>query len=507
MAMHRVKTLTLLIVVTLTGCGDSGSNGGDRPDADISNNNSIPVQHPACDEAAPALPTPLLAYYFAADGEDANDGLSEAAPKQDIAQIAGMATGAAPGTHFLLRRGDTFRPTAGITLSEVHGTEADPIVIGAYGDGDQPTIAGDHTDGIITVRGGADQGTFHVRIDDIRFTAANPPGNRPGPLYVNESWHPNPPHHITFSRITVDGLPGGMVLYQSDITVTHSLIRNNYNVESAGEGGHSQGIYLSGERMTIRYTAFDNNGKDDSWFDHHLYLSHGDSYDVHCNTFYNGNSGIKLRGGHNTVVERNELFDLGSAMILGGDDQGGLQNAVVRNNLVYRVNQAFDIKSQSGDGVGVIENVIVAQNIIFDTGIVNYITGVPSLIAVESSQTAQDIYILGNLIYNSHKVNIRIDNDGSNFVVANNIFSRFDNEEVVVYNVAVTDETNLIFTTEAAFLADLMPADPAAGDFRPTAPTATCVDTGTDYSAFVPLDYDGNPRPEGAGYDIGPFEQ
>lgn len=52
-----------------------------------------------------------------------------------------------------------------------------------------------------------------------------------------------------------------------------------------------------------------------------------------------------------------------------------------------------------------------------------------------------------------------------------------------------------------------IPVQHPACDEAPPAPTATCVDTGTDYSTFVPLDYDGNPRPAGAGYDIGPFEQ
>ena len=49
------------------------------------------------------------------------------------------AEDAEPGTHFLLKRGDTWVTTQEVLLEDANGTEADPIVVGAYGDGERPT--------------------------------------------------------------------------------------------------------------------------------------------------------------------------------------------------------------------------------------------------------------------------------------------------------------------------------------------------------------------------------
>ena len=74
--------------------------------------------------------TPPHIYYFSADGDDTNDGLSEASPKQSLAALANLPL--AYGDVILFRRGDLFRgyirTVSGVTYS-------------AYGEGAKPTIA------------------------------------------------------------------------------------------------------------------------------------------------------------------------------------------------------------------------------------------------------------------------------------------------------------------------------------------------------------------------------
>ncbi len=74
-------------------------------------------------------------YYFAADGDDKNDGLSESSPKQTLDELSRLAL--KPGDVVLFRRGDLFRgnikAAGGVTYS-------------AWGDGDKPTISASKRD-------------------------------------------------------------------------------------------------------------------------------------------------------------------------------------------------------------------------------------------------------------------------------------------------------------------------------------------------------------------------
>ena len=77
--------------------------------------------------------------YISTSGSEENDGLSPNSPKTDITKISAYM---AQGYNVKLKRGDTwYLPLAGITLADLHGTEDAPLVLGAYGSGDElPTI-------------------------------------------------------------------------------------------------------------------------------------------------------------------------------------------------------------------------------------------------------------------------------------------------------------------------------------------------------------------------------
>jgi uncharacterized repeat protein (TIGR01451 family) len=76
-------------------------------------------------------------YYAAANGDDSNTGLSADRPIKSIAQINKLVL--QPGDRVLLRRGDTFRGELTIRYA---GTESQPIVFDAYGDGTKPVVSG-----------------------------------------------------------------------------------------------------------------------------------------------------------------------------------------------------------------------------------------------------------------------------------------------------------------------------------------------------------------------------
>jgi len=77
-------------------------------------------------------------YYFSMNGDDTNSGLSPDAAKKTLTALQDLLKNAVPGDMFLLKRGDTWTKRAdvyGLDIAGVHGTQEDPIVIGAYGEG------------------------------------------------------------------------------------------------------------------------------------------------------------------------------------------------------------------------------------------------------------------------------------------------------------------------------------------------------------------------------------
>ncbi|WP_083940558.1 right-handed parallel beta-helix repeat-containing protein [Rudanella lutea] len=76
-------------------------------------------------------------YYVAANGNDANNGLSISSPLQTLAKVSSLPL--VPGDQILFRRGDTFRGTLDLTRS---GNANSQIKFGAYGSGNKPVLAG-----------------------------------------------------------------------------------------------------------------------------------------------------------------------------------------------------------------------------------------------------------------------------------------------------------------------------------------------------------------------------
>jgi parallel beta-helix repeat protein len=78
-------------------------------------------------------------YYFAANGNDANNGTSTSTPWKTIAKFNSVFASKSAGDNFLFNRGDVFYGRLNITRS---GASGSPITIGAYGTGAMPVISG-----------------------------------------------------------------------------------------------------------------------------------------------------------------------------------------------------------------------------------------------------------------------------------------------------------------------------------------------------------------------------
>ncbi len=86
------------------------------------------------------LPLHLLAqttYYVSNSGSDSNSGTSESSPWESLTKVNSYSF--SPGDQILFKRGDQWEGTINVNAS---GSSGNPIVYGAYGNGDTPKIYG-----------------------------------------------------------------------------------------------------------------------------------------------------------------------------------------------------------------------------------------------------------------------------------------------------------------------------------------------------------------------------
>ena len=469
-------------------------------------------------------------------------------PKQSLGAAASLLdTVALPGDRVLLRCGDTWSgPSVALTLSTAVGTPTQPIVVGAYSTGPAPVLDRTETGTIITVRGAyTEPATAWVRFENLRLTTTAPPGSRPIGVLILESYRVTTPHHITFADCEIDNLRHGLTFYHEGHVLERCHIHDNFGISP--ETGHTQGIYTSGNDMTIRNCLFENNGKPDSWFDHNLYISHGSGNVIERNTIRSALDGIKVRGSYDTIVRDNVIYDMNlGAISVGGDDTGAIENIVIERNLIYDTVDAITVKSQSGTQVDPSRNIIIRNNIFHSNRGVAPIGG-DYAGYVNVLDPVEDVFLYNNLIANISDPNERnlyiYAASPVNLEINNNIFMRTDLTRPMVEfpNASAFAGTNLDFNlyhypagiilkVEGTNYTDLgdfrldYPAQEGDGregdpqlmdpfiDFHLTAASVLVIDTGADLTGMVDDDFAGLSRPIDGDHsstpewDIGPYE-
>jgi len=122
----------------------------------------------------PPIETQGNTYYVdALNGNDNNDGLTEASAWQTIAKVNENITGLSGGDTVLFKRGEVWKGTS-LNIHDAYGLSDANIVFGAYGSGEKPIISS------VTTRS-------HNWIDTGGniWKATNPPADNPGRLLID----------------------------------------------------------------------------------------------------------------------------------------------------------------------------------------------------------------------------------------------------------------------------------------------------------------------------------
>ena len=332
----------------------------------------------------------------------------------------------------------------------------------------------------------------------IRFLA------QPG-VVINQN---NP---VTIDGINLEGADY-VVIDGFEITAaTRAGIRSveNHHVTLTNNHAHDNG------RWGI-FTGFsddlliEGNITTNSGIEHGIYVSNSADRPVIRNNLIYGNraNGIHMNGDGSlggdgviweALVEGNVIYNngTGGGSGINGD---GLVNSIIRNNLIYNTHSSGISLYQIDGGEPATGNLVVGNTVIVASD------GRWGL-NIQDGSTGNTI--LNNVFYSHHSfrgaVNISPDSlpgTVSDYNVVEDRFTTTDGDTSMTFAAwrAATglDAHSLVGTPNDLFV------DPAGGDFH-LKPGSAAINAGVAVTGWT-LDFEGQPRPMGSGYDIGADE-
>lgn len=401
-------------------------------------------------------------YYVAPDGDDGNPGtISE--PWQTVQKATTT-----------LQAGDTVYIRAGTYNEQLvpqnSGTVTDGYITYAAYPGEVATLDGTGLGAnVVHV-----SGKGYIRISGLRVENSSRVG-----IYASGC------HHLVIERNHTYGA------YSSGIGVWHSnnIIIDGNDVEMACDGGHE-------EMLTVA------NSHDVEVMNNHVH--NGPASTPH------GGEGINIKcESHDIKVHHNVVNDIirYAFGVDGSDDH--LYNVEFYSNVAYNSGQGFIVEAEN---TGTTENIKVYNNIAYNNN--NPVPGVGFYIPYwnrNNESPKRNVYFINNVSHgNGYGVRIWSTNV-ENIVIKNNILSQNGTQVAMLSGVEaqVTVDNNLFdsgaYGTNPIVGAPLF-IDPDGGDFHLQS-SSPAIDAGVDASEFgVVDDFDGNPRPQGEGYDVGAHE-
>ena len=318
----------------------------------------------------PVPPSSGITYYVSSNGNDSNDGMSQNTAWESSSKVNDFGQ-FAPGDQILFRRGDIFNRI--VLRTAGNGTEEDPIIIGAYGDENdpRPIIQGDRSPMSFGIHLNSMSGWT---IQDLTVEGAN--GDQ---IYIEPTVDRCDNIKILRCQINGDGGRHG-IRFETDIRSGNIFGSRNveiaYNyIEKAGQGfdNTSDGI----NAPNIQEAAF-----------------------IHHNILINNKSeGVDIGAGKNHIVEYN-LIDGANDRDSGGIKthvQSGQQvhdteNIDLRYNIIYNCIQ-HAIQIQDGRLIRVYNNSIYHNH---ENGRNTLLIG-----TANDNQYDDQTWIMGNQIINN----------------------------------------------------------------------------------------------------------
>lgn len=328
------------------------------------------------------------------------------------------------------------------------------------------------------------------------------------------------------------------------------IIRDKYNLTIRGKSGIREAVILKGKGMdgkvqfifklyrALYFTLSDLTMKDVYW--HHIQINEGSSHFSLRNLVMvdAGEAPVKVTsaGGDGPFADNGLIencwigfTDYGTRENVEGIDIIASSGTVVRNCEFYRVRT---MEGAEGVGWGVFakcnaENTVIENNYFEDNDIAISFGngGCPSKYARSNNITYQHRGgIIKNNVVNRTRDTAIFINSAKDFKIYNNtlwstfqdggssIDVRFNSNGRIVNNISsqnyrLRDGGQAAISANIWFAAPSLFVDQPKGDFHLASNTTKAIDKGSDISADVSQDIDGQKRPTGSGLDIGAYER
>ena len=367
----------------------------------------------------------MAIYYIdSVNGSNSNSGTSEGAAFQSVSVVAGLNLKA--GDSILLARGSVFTETLTMTKS---GTEAAPINIGAYGQGEAPKMSGPI--GILATK------TSYIEVSDLTFE-----GTTGAAIYGGSSRYWNI-HDVTVSNTGLLTNMGSIFFKSATgITVSDSKFEN-----MTGDGVFVEGV----NGLVVKNNTFTGLGGHTA---DGIQVTNGSNIVLTGNVIDMTTSPDSSKGGivtnnvQNIVISNNEINGGGFGMSVNG------QNIKIDGNTISHADKYDWSAGVLIGGAWDLSNYTITNNTIVDSRYGVSITGLRA-----DQVTRTDMNVSDNTFINLEKFALKIDKPTTgtfeNNVLINAEMSLIRGEGANLnYNVSAG---NIVLTVEQAIALKLIP--------------------------------------------------
>jgi hypothetical protein len=448
----RIAIVALLFSAGGSGCGDDGSAGGGNSPLVFEANPGkgkgpkpkpvpAPDPEPAPDPAPDPVPDPapqgwtphapsadsLVVYVSDSDGNDADNGLTEATAKRTLTAGKALLRSGYPDW-MLLKAGDTFTNQSLGSWSKSGRGSSEPMVVGSYGAGSRPRLlTGD--DSPLMAFNAAKSHLAFVGLHFFPHTYAGSEGT-PGVLWLCGG------QNILFEDCLVEGYKDNFVVQADNGPVQNFRVRRCVIVDSWSNSSHSQGFYAYGvDGLLVEECVFDHNGWKEggvgpaTMFNHNTYLEECSNVVFRGNLFLRASSmGNKFCSNStgafaNTLVENNAYLEGEIGISIGGNTTSALRfsNVTIRNNVMMNIGRtqptnrdlAWYLEIKDWDGGLVEQNLFLHQSLLENCYGIRF-----------AGQSERDTTVQANVFYalKGQAMEVWMDGSESGLVVQDNEF-------------------------------------------------------------------------------------
>lgn len=462
-------------------------------------------------------------YVSNSSGSDSNDGRTTGTPWKTLDYaFTHMGGGYGAPNRVLLKRGDQWT-----NLDHTFTNLPRPSMVGAYGTGEAPLLSYTSSgNGFEWGAGGGVTDTdpkYAIRLEDLHLKYPTPHGS---PALVTPYLAGSVLRNLTLEN-------GGIVatLQRFGIVVEDSTVTM----------ATRQGMFSGGDDIVFRRNVMRGSGSNNI-LDHQVYFSMGSRWLVE-DSLLDGSGGTnnfatKMDSGNTVVLRHNEAMHTRNGFGVGANGgQPRTENIIVEKNISHDNGAANQGAGFYSGGVGVF-NMTIRNNIFFAT----HLSPTYAIAGLELAQqdTTSHVRIYNNVFYGNEVADIHVYNVNGiyNVDIQNNVFMRTHADAMIqisgntggiqadhnvyfqtgatastpTFKIGDVDNANYSFSQWQALgfdahslFANPLLSNPIEFDFS-LQTGSPAIDAGAAL-ATVFEDYNGNPRPQGGGVDIGAFER